>query len=145
MIKIKTYKTGTIDNDALTYAVICAKYKEKWVFGMHEDRSTWEVPGGHRESGELIDDAAKRELFEETGAVEFELSPICDYSVTRQNETGYGRLYFADIKKLGNLPDLEIKKIAFFETLPENLTYPKIQPALLEIVKNKISRRTKNK
>ena len=30
-----------------------------------------EFPGGHREKGETIDDTAKRELYEESGAIEF--------------------------------------------------------------------------
>lgn len=46
----------------------------------HKDRKSWEIAGGHREQVETIDETAKRELFEETGAKEADLVPICDYS-----------------------------------------------------------------
>ena len=92
-----------IDDDLLKFAVIISKSNSKWVFCKHRDRDTYEVPGGHREAGELIEDTARRELKEETGALEFSITPICVYSVTgknRVNDTGeetYGMLYFAEI------------------------------------------------
>jgi 8-oxo-dGTP diphosphatase len=138
LVKIDTYKTGYFKNEEFTYAVIISKHKDKWVFCMHEDRNTWEVPGGHREKDEDIDDAAKRELFEETGAIEYNISSICDYSVTIDNITRHGRLFYADIIRLEDLPGLEIVKIDFFDKMPNNLTYPDIQPVLFGIVLNSI-------
>ena len=61
------------------------------------------MPGGHREAGENILETAKRELQEETGAIKFEIKPICVYSVTgktRVNDTGeetFGLLCFSEI------------------------------------------------
>ena len=49
------------------------------------------MPGGHREAGEDILETAKRELQEETGAIKFEIKPICVYLVIgkiRVNDTG---------------------------------------------------------
>ena len=119
-----------IEDTLLKYAVIVARYQDKWVFVRHKQRQTWEIPGGHREPGETIDQTALRELREETGAVEAELQPVAVYQAT-----DYGMLYFAKIKSLGNLPeDSEIGEISLMDTLPKALTYPEIQPFLYEKV-----------
>ena len=66
MMIVKFY--DEVDDSLLKFAVIITKTNGKWVFCKHKKRSTWEVPGGHRESGESITETAKRELYEETGA-----------------------------------------------------------------------------
>lgn len=88
----------------LKFAVNISRSNGQWVFCKHKERNTFEVPGGHREKGEMILDTAKRELKEETGAVDFTIKPVCVYSVkgkTRVNENlddeTFGMLYFADI------------------------------------------------
>ena len=121
------------DDDLLKFAVIISKSNSKWVFCKHRDRDTYEVPGGHREAGELIEDTARRELKEETGALEFSITPICVYSVTgknRVNDTGeetYGMLYFADITEFEEELHSEMEKVV----LPDEWTYPLIQPLLI--------------
>lgn len=137
-LKIDFYDVGNVDNMALKFAVIVTMFQDKWIFVRHKDRNTWEIPGGHRETGEKIDETAKRELFEETGAKKFYIESICDYSVTRNKITTYGRLYFCQVKELDILPNFEIKEIRLFDKLPENLTYSEIQPYLFEKVKSNI-------
>jgi len=138
MIDIKFYEINEVDDSLLTYAVIVSRYLDKWVWCKNKTRKGWEVPGGHREENETIDETAKRELYEETGATEYSLMPICVYSVKQKNES-FGMLYFAEINEFGNLPDTEIEKIDFFFNYPDELSFPLIQPKLSSRVEEELS------
>lgn len=135
-MEVKFY--DTIEDEKLEFAVIFSKYKGKWVYCKHKERNTFEVPGGHREKGESIIEAAKRELYEETGATVFKIEPISVYAVPRDEAVSYGMLFFAEIETLGPLPPMEIESIQCFDHLPEKLTYPLIQPTLLQKVEEHI-------
>ena len=41
-----------VDDSLLEFTVIISKSNGKWVFCKHKERDTFEVPGGHRETGE---------------------------------------------------------------------------------------------
>ena len=134
----------TIDDKLLTFAVIIAKTDGRWVFCKHKERDTYEVPGGRREPGETILETAKRELWEETGAIDFTIEPVCVYSVkgkTRINKTdddiSYGMLYVADIFSFEKELHSEIEKIIITDELVTNWTYPLIQPKLLKEAKKR--------
>ena len=135
-MKVQFY--DKVDDKLLKFAVIISKSNGKWVFCKHKERDTYEVPGGHRESGEQIDMTARRELQEETGAVDFTIEPVCVYSVTgknRVNDTGEemcGMLYYAEINKFDDELDSEMEKVVLFDELPSEWTYPLIQPKLIE-------------
>ena len=117
------------------FAVIFAQKEGKWLFCRHQDRDTWEAPGGHRERGETLESAARRELWEETGAEQFQLFFLGYYGVgPSPEEAAYGGLFFAEIERLGPLPPFEIEELLWTETLPERWTYPEIQPELLREV-----------
>ncbi|MDE5416866.1 NUDIX domain-containing protein [Labilibaculum sp. DW002] len=118
----------------LTYSIVCSHYQNKWVFVRHRERESWEMPAGHIEDGESALAAAKRELYEETGAIQFSLRCICDYSCVWKGEKKYGRIFFANILQLGKLPQSEIAEIKVFNDLPEKLTYPDIQNLVFEKV-----------
>lgn len=131
MTEVNFYDPLFVPDSKLTYSVISAKFEGRWIFVRHQKRYTWEIAGGHIEKGETSHEAAGRELMEETGALEFDLSCIATYSVTIDDEIGWGRLYFADVREIGPIPDIsEIAERVFSEHLPENLTHPDIQPHL---------------
>ena len=137
MVEVNFYEQ--IDDELLKFAVIIARTDGKWVFCKHKERDTYEVPGGHREAGEDISETAKRELKEETGAIDFEIKPVCIYSVkgkTRVNENiddeTFGMLFIADIVSFEKELHSEMEKVISTEKLVENWTYPLIQPKLIE-------------
>lgn len=139
-MEVKFY--DTVEDKLLKFAVIVAKSKGKWVFCKHKERDTYECPGGHREAGENIDDTARRELYEETGAIDYTIRPICVYSVTdSDNFNGvetFGKIYFADITSFETELHSEIEKIELFDELPKKWTYPLIQPFLVKEVERRI-------
>ena len=114
------------------YAVIIARYDGMLLWCRHHERQTWEIPGGHIEAGEEALEAAVRELQEETGTTDFTLQPVCWYSAWRTGDTAHscGLLCVADVYELGELHS-EIAEVRAFESIPNELTYPEIQPHLL--------------
>ena len=65
----KTYPLGKLKK--YKYVVVLSYYNGKILLSRHKDRSTWETQGGHIEENETPIEAAKRELFEESGALVF--------------------------------------------------------------------------
>lgn len=141
MTKVQFY--DRVDDRKLKFAVIVTKAQGHWVFCKHRERDTLEVPGGHREPGEDILTTAKRELYEETGAVDFSIRPVCVYSVTAprnfDGQETFGMLFYADVEAFEKELHSEIERIVIRDDLPENWTYPEIQPYLMREVQKRIS------
>jgi|GEM_PF-2299263 len=135
-VRVRFY--DEVPENLLKFAVIIARSGGKWVFCRHRERETFEVPGGHREEGERTADTARRELYEETGAVKFSLTPVCFYSVTMPDKFDgretFGALFYAEIEEFESELHSEIERVFLFDELPEikAWTYPLIQPKLIE-------------
>ena len=88
--------------------VIC-KLGEKWLLTNHKKRG-FEFPGGKVERGETLEEAAKREVLEETGATLDELQYIGEYEVTLSGESFVKAIFYGNIGSIENKLDyLETK------------------------------------
>lgn len=127
------------DESKIIFVDIVAKYNGRGVLCMKKERDTWKCPGGHIEKGETPEQASKRELWEETGALEFDIEPIGYYGVKGSDgviesvDEVFGKIYYVDIKAIGKLPDFEMGEIGIFEEPPHNWTYPYAHPLLIDL------------
>lgn len=131
MLVIDFYDEKAVADSSLGFAVIVAGHNGKWVFCRHKERRTYELPGGHREAGEAILETARRELHEETGAIDYDIRLVCAYTITSDTASSCGMLFAADIRRFESLPpDMEMAEIILCDDMPDQLTYPQIQPVL---------------
>ena len=135
MFEIKLFDLGYCDESEYTRVVCVSKYKGKYVFCYNKKRNGWEIPGGHIEEGETWEEAAKREMYEETGATKIEVTPISIYKIST-----FGLLCYCEILEMDELPkEFEMEKILFSDSLPDNLTYPESFKLYFDTVNKKIN------
>ncbi len=127
-LQCKLYPFGS--QAELKFVVVCSFCNGKLLLSRHKLRSTWETQGGHIEAAETPLQAARRELFEESGVTDAILTPVCDYLGYTDEGSAYGAVFRADIQQLGSLPDSEMQEVSLFDSLPAELTYPNVTPLL---------------
>ncbi len=118
------------DDALLQCAVVAARYGGRWAFCRRKENNGFRLAGGRRRDGENIEETARRELYEETGAARFRLVPVCPFAIRGDTGVTYGMLYFAEVQEFF-APDPEAERIGLFDGPPENLTDPQIQSRLL--------------
>jgi len=113
------------------FVVVTARYRGGLLLCRKKGRDTWETPGGHIEPGESAMEAAKRELWEETGAAEFEIEGAFDYYCADDLGWANGQVFAAEVTRLGKVPDeFEMEEVRAFSSLPEKMSYPHILPVI---------------
>ena len=134
MLEVKLYDLGYCDESEYKRVVCVSRYQGKFVFCYNKKRNGWEIPGGHIEEGETWQDAAKREMYEETGATKINVTPISVYKIST-----FALLCFCEILEMAKLPEeYEMSEVLFSEDLPDNLTYPDTFKLYFETVKEKM-------
>ncbi|MFP4456952.1 MAG: NUDIX domain-containing protein [Halanaerobiales bacterium] len=141
-MKLIFNEKNTHNDKNIHFVIIAANYRnsEKWVFVRKKDSQTWELPAGHKEKGESVLETAKRELFEETGAKEYNIEVLSDYTLISEGKRGVGRIFLAIINKLGPLPNSEIEEIDIKKNLPKPHTYENLQQQILDYAKSYLRR-----
>jgi len=134
-VQVRFHKHSDCKSKQYKYVVIVSRHQGKWVWVRKHGAETWELPAGHIEVGEEPAQAAKRELWEETGAIDYNLYPICDFAIIEAEKRSYNQLFFAEIKSFENLPNSEIEEVLLRKNTPRLLTHGAIQPILLRKVK----------
>ena len=134
MLKIETYPLGYCKESEYTRVVCVSEYKGKFVFSYNKKRKGWEIPGGHIEDGETWEEAAKREMYEETGATKIEIESVCVYKIN-----SYALLCFCKIIEMEEISkEYEMEKVMLCDNLPQNLTFPEAYTLYFDIVKRYI-------
>ena len=126
-----TFDLGTLE--AYHHTVVFARHEGKWLFCRQKNRDVFEAIGGRIDEGETPLECAKRELYEETGAVKFFIHPAFDYVLYTDLGFAKGQVFYADIKELGELPpDFEMEEVKGFQTLPDNTRFPNSHAVLFK-------------
>jgi 8-oxo-dGTP diphosphatase len=100
--------------------IIC-RYNDQWLLTKHKDRGM-EFPGGKVENDETADQAAIREVKEETGAVIKDLTYIGQYFVDGKGGKIIKNIYYANIDKLEDQETyFETYGPVLLKELPDNL------------------------
>lgn len=100
--------------------IIC-KYKDQWLLTEHRSRGL-EFPGGKVEEGETAEEAAIREVMEETGGVVKKLYYIAQYFVTGRSGTIIKNVYYAPIETLKEQPTYyETNGPVLLNEIPKNI------------------------
>lgn len=100
--------------------VIC-RYQNQWLLTNHQDRG-YEFPGGKVEPFENAEEAALREVKEETGADVKKLTYIGQYKVLGREKVIIKNIYFAEIDKIEKQETYyETKGPVLMDDLPEDI------------------------
>lgn len=83
------------------HVLVISQFEGHWVLTKHKKRGL-EFPGGKRERGETPEDAAKREAYEETGAIFSKLTYLAEYKVSEETGSFVKAVFWGRVARLEN-------------------------------------------
>jgi 8-oxo-dGTP diphosphatase len=102
---------------------VITRYQDKWLLTKHKDRGL-EFPGGKVEEGETPEEAARREVLEETGGVVKDLTYIGQYFVDGKGGEVIKNVYFGNVEKLLKQPSyFETEGPVLLKEIPKNIQH----------------------
>ena len=100
---VLSFQENAFEKNARHVLVIC-KYQDKWLLTNHSVRG-FEFPGGKMEKGETLEEAARREVMEETGAVLSRLVSIGEYQVSDEEGSFVKRIFYGEADSIDSRDD----------------------------------------
>lgn len=103
------------------HVLVLCRYQNQWVLTRNRKRGL-EFPGGKRERGETIEEAAIREVYEETGGVVGTLRFIGQYKVHDEKKPFIKSIYYSHLSEMKRKHDyFETNGPVLLESLPEDI------------------------
>lgn len=89
---------NAFEEEAKHVLVICQN-GEEWLLTSHKKRGL-EFPGGKMEPGETLEEAARREVYEETGAILGEITFLAEYKICDPSRTFVKSVFWGKVKRV---------------------------------------------
>lgn len=103
------------------HVLVLCRFQGQWVLTRNRKRGL-EFPGGKREQGETIEEAAIREVYEETGGIVNELRFLGQYKVHDLNKPFVKSIYYTELSSMKRKHDyFETDGPVLRETLPKDI------------------------
>ncbi|PFP27890.1 nucleoside triphosphatase YtkD [Bacillus sp. AFS073361] len=93
-----SFSPNSFQEKAKHVLVIC-QHGDEWLLTNHKQRGL-EFPGGKMESGETLEEAAQREVFEETGAILTELIFLAEYKIFDPEKSFVKTVFWGNVKRI---------------------------------------------
>lgn len=115
---IRIFYTDNVINDYDSVLVVL-RCENKFVLARNKKRGGMELPGGHKEYNETIEETARRETIEEVGALIKDLKIKGYYILPTGHKT---IITTAEVQEfVGITGEFETENVQLFEKIPQNL------------------------